>query len=391
MRYFVERFRRFCGFITGFVFFISGILKLLDPTGAGLVMDEYFDFLHIEFLGFASKVLGTVFALAEAFIGTALITGVWRRTTAAAAMGFQAFFTLLTVALVIFNPQMDCGCFGEAIHLSHMETLIKNLILCTLLAMAFIPFRGFGRPRRRKYVSFSIVGIAILMFTAYSWAYIPLVDFTDFKTGVKLAAAENESEEIYEAYFIYEKDGAQERFTLENLPDSTWTFISTETVLKDGATAPVVLSFTDNEGKYKDELATEGKVIIVSIYDTEKVDDHEWNRISKFTEEAAACGLKPMVLVAGEPSGAAAKELADIIYYSDYKSLITMNRSNSGATYFNDGTLICKWSYRSLPDSGKLGEIAHEKGLEQAIDKDTKGSLGFQGFLLYVFAVMLLL
>ncbi len=89
MKYIVERFRRFCGFITGFVFFASGILKLLDPVGAGLVMDEYFDFLHIGFIGFAAKPLGVFLALAETLIGTALITGVWRRTTAALAMGFR--------------------------------------------------------------------------------------------------------------------------------------------------------------------------------------------------------------------------------------------------------------------------------------------------------------
>ena len=122
MRYILLRLKRFCGFITGFVFFIGGILKLMDPAGTGLIMGEYMDFLHLKFLGFAAKPLGTAFALAETVIGTALITGVWRKTAGVAAMAFQGFFTLLTLALVIFNPQMDCGCFGEAIHLTHMQT-----------------------------------------------------------------------------------------------------------------------------------------------------------------------------------------------------------------------------------------------------------------------------
>ena len=47
--------KRFCGFVTGVVFFLGGIIKLMDPVGAGLVMKEYFDFLHLGFLGFASK------------------------------------------------------------------------------------------------------------------------------------------------------------------------------------------------------------------------------------------------------------------------------------------------------------------------------------------------
>ena len=114
MRYLLLRLKRFCGFITGLVFFIGGILKLMDPVGAGLVMGEYLDFMHMKFLGFAAKPLGLAFALAEAVIGTALITGVWRKATAYAAMALQGFFTFLTLALVIFNPEMDCGCFGEA-------------------------------------------------------------------------------------------------------------------------------------------------------------------------------------------------------------------------------------------------------------------------------------
>ena len=41
------RIKRFCGYAVGFVFFISGLLKLMDPVGAGLVMKEYFTFLHM--------------------------------------------------------------------------------------------------------------------------------------------------------------------------------------------------------------------------------------------------------------------------------------------------------------------------------------------------------
>ena len=64
MKYLVRKMRRFCGFIAGFIFYISGILKLIDPVGAGLVMDEYYSFLHLGFLGFSAKFMGTAFAFA---------------------------------------------------------------------------------------------------------------------------------------------------------------------------------------------------------------------------------------------------------------------------------------------------------------------------------------
>ena len=39
------RLRRLCAFIIGVVFVIAGIFKLLDPVGAGLVMEGYLRFL----------------------------------------------------------------------------------------------------------------------------------------------------------------------------------------------------------------------------------------------------------------------------------------------------------------------------------------------------------
>lgn len=400
MRFFVERFRRFCGFLTGFVFFISGIFKLLDPVGAGLVMNEYFTFLHLGFLSFSAKVAGTAFALAETVIGTALITGVWRKSTAIAAMTFQAFFTILTLILVIFNPEMDCGCFGEAIHLTHMQTFIKNLVLCALLAAAFIPFKGFGRPRPRKYVSFGIVTMAVIAFMIYSWIYIPMVDFTDYKPGTSLASGDTSAEDAYEARFIYEKEGVQESFDLDHLPDSTWTFVSTETVLKSGYKAPVTISFTDGDGQYADHLAAEGKVMIISVYDPD-MRNGKWERAARLVTDSRMAGITPLVLVAFMPEDTEGvmsglpEDTADILksclLHSDRKTLMTLNRSNCGATYFNDGTLIRKWAYNALPGTQKLEELSMTNGLEESIDKDTKGSLGFQGFLLYVFAVMLLL
>ena len=119
---FLLRLKRFCGIIAGIVFFLSGIVKLMDPVGAGLVMSEYYRFLHIDFMDFSAKFMGTAFAFAETIIGAAIITGVWRKIIAKCALGLQIFFTVLTLFLVIFNPEMDCGCFGEAIHLTHTQT-----------------------------------------------------------------------------------------------------------------------------------------------------------------------------------------------------------------------------------------------------------------------------
>lgn len=389
MNYYVTRLRRLCGFIAGFIFYISGILKLLDPVGAGLVMDEYFSFLHLGFLDFSSKILGTAIAFAETILGAALITGVWRKSTGIAALAMQGFFTLLTLLLVIFNPEMDCGCFGEAIHLTHMQTFLKNLGILVLLAGNFIPLKGLGRPKGRKFVSFGIVAASTLAFAVYSWMYIPLVDFTDYATTARLQAAEKypaDEEDMYEALFTYEKDGKQKTFDLEHLPDSTWTFVSTETVLKeDFADTAVPLSIYDDEGNYLDSLAAEGKVMVISVHDPD-IRQSRWEDLKAFAAEAEAAGFRTMILAADKGEGS-----SENTYRSDYKTLITLNRSNGGATYISDGYIIRKWARNALPDKEELMSIQLEPETETMIGHSSQSSLTFQAFLLYVFAVMLLL
>lgn len=390
MKYLLLRLKRFCGFLAGFVFFIAGIFKLLDPVGAGLVMKEYMDFLHLGFMTGVSKPAAAVLAFAETVVGTALVTGIWRKATAVAALVFQGFFTLLTLALLIFNPEMDCGCFGEAIHLTHLQTFLKNVVLLFLLAAFAFPFRYLGGPKKHKYASFAIVTVSVLLFAIYSWMYIPLVDYTDFKPAAALQAgsAFGVQEEVrYEAVFVYEKDGVTEEFTLGHLPDSTWSFVETKTILRDGfEDIDVSLSFYDSDGHYHDTLAVNGKVLVVSLYDVD-LRPAAWKKIKGFTDMAARTGFRTLILVSEMPEEA---DMEDV-YLCDRKTLATLNRSNGGVTYFSDGYLIRKWSAKARPDMEELQEIYSGDDTEVIIDADSKGRLAFQGFLLYVFAVMLLL
>lgn len=400
---FYNGFRRFCAFVVGVVFFISGLLKLMDPVGAGLVMDEYFRFLHIGFLSFAAKFAGTGMALAETFTGLALMTGVWRRFFAAVTLALMAFFTLLTAALAFFDPPMDCGCFGEAVHLTHFQTFVKNIILCVLSAIAFFPFGKLGRPKKRKYVSSGLVAVAVIAYAVYSLMYIPAVDFTDFRAGARLEASCDGPAQTYSASFIYEKDGVEERFGLENLPDSTWTFVRTETETVTGGDETVVqLPLSDASGEHYDELAASGNVIAVSVLRPRALSQKRWHSIASLVSQAHAEGFVPLVLVPENPDETSAwlgghigaedaAAIAGSVYFSDYKTLVTMNRSNGGATCFRDGYLIRKWAARNLPDLSQVRIANSANAAEIAASSSSRGHLLFQAWLLYAFAVILFL
>lgn len=389
--------RRLCSVILGLVYFIAGMLKLMDPVGAGLVVDEYLKFFHLGGLAFASKTLGVAMALLETFLGAALIAGIWRKFVAGVTSILTLAFTALTLILVIFNPEMDCGCFGEAVHLTHMQTFLKNVALCVLCAGAFLPVRDYGRTRKSKLVAFWLVAVTVLLFTFMSLVSVPLMDFTEFAPGASLTAdadAENidggislngENDTKQEYVVIYEKDGQEGAFTLDNLPDSTWTFVRVENVemsVPDYEQSVPFFYISDAEGNYYNELLSEGKVMVLSVYDVPGYKDAD--KAAQFLRDAEAAGFTA-VAVAREPLPALDA------FQSDYKKIITFNRSNGGATYLEDGEIICKWPAGRLPDSDELSKVASRNPMEQLVSRSSRRRIAFQGVVLYSLALLLIL
>ena len=383
-----HRLRRFCAILIGLVFLASGLLKLLDPVGTGLIVSEYFKFFHLGFLQGTAKGFGMFLSLLESITGAALISGVYRRLTAAVTSLLIVFFTIVTVILWIANPDMDCGCFGEAIHLTHWETLLKNLVLLALALLAFIPFQNFGVPRKGKKVAFVLAALSLVFALWYNARHLPMIDFTEFAPGTELfASLDNDYQEMDGKVptFIYERDGQRGSFTLDNLPDSTWTFVAVDTLTRSGmykSASKPVLSFRDAEGNYQDELAVLGKVMVFSVYDPAKAD---WDRIRSQAAEARACGATPLVLTA--PGEDAPQD----VYYADYKPLITLNRANGGAAYFNDGELISKWSPRDVPEGEDLKALLDREPVSASTDFIVGRRIRAQGFTVYLLALLLLL
>lgn len=338
-------FKRICVIILGLVLLVAGILKLMDPVGAGLVMDEYFNFFHLGFLKGASRIIASAFALIESVLGAALITGVWRKVIAIVSGSLMAFFTIITIILYIAQPAMDCGCFGEAVHLNHAQTLLKNLILDALWCLAFIPMGNLGQPQRIKYVSFSLAAVSLVLFLLYGALSIPLRDYTKFKPGAEL----------------------------DEQP----------------------LFFYDANYVYADSLVTEGDVMVISAYDTDKLKKEDADRLADFASLAEGQGCTVLFLLASTPEAVPEITLNPAllanIYFADRKELMTLNRSNCGVTYISDGQVIRKWAFRNLPDAEEFAAMQEKAPMDVLLARQNRTRALFQGFTLYLFAVLLLL
>ncbi len=331
----MHSFRRLFAIILGMTFLCSGFVKLIDPVGTGLIVSEYFNWMHLGFLKPASKILGLVLSLLETSVGLAVITGVWRKGIAVLAIVMTLFFTLISAVLVVFNPVMDCGCFGEFIHLTHMQTLVKNIFLCLTAAIAFLPVWDLGIPQPRKTVSFCIDMILVLAVAVYSWMNIPYFDFTAFKVSNVI---------------VPEDAGDQGDVT-------------------------VTLTLWDAYGEDVSDTVLDGDVVLVSVYHPEDIDDEDVSGIARFASSAFNEGYSVYVL---------STSLLDIpgveCFIGDYKSLVTLNRSNGGATLLSDGVIAGKTSKRHYFSSERLAGFLEEGPENYAIERSTERDLAFQIF-----------
>ena len=347
MKKFHLHLRRNAATLVGIVFLISGILKIWDPVGTMLIVTEYFKFLGMPGLIPAAKGVGIAVAFLECTVGIGLITGVLRKVSAIAAYSLMGIFTLLTLFLWIFDAPMDCGCFGQAFHLTHAQSFLKNVILLALCLFAFVPFREFGKAKTHRGVAASLAFASIIAATIYSNTHLPIVDFTAFNWGSQLFSSLDE--EAGEAEF---------------------------------RGAPI-LSFRDGSGAYCDDLAASDRVIVFSVYDPLEAD---WTRLEEQYRAAAATDALPLVLVTSTEDAQLPPDIQP--YICDYKTLITLNRSNGGGTYFYYGELIHKWAAQHFPSN--IAEDVADDPIALSTRHITRRRITAQGFCVALAAILML-
>lgn len=351
--------------VIGLVFFISGTLKIIDPVGVALIVEEYFKFMHLGFLAPASKLFAVGIPLAEMILGAGLLSGIMPRFFSLASAVAIGFFSLISVLLAIFNPAMNCGCFGEAIPLSHTQTLLKNIILAALWLLAFIPQREFPKSGKSKRIAFVAVSFLTAILTVRSNMALPAVDFTAFAPGADISTGEIYADSLASEY--------------------------------------PALGLRDSGGEYCDSLALDGRVMLISAYKAEKLSAKDWKDLADFVMAssfegftsilAVSCSPEQMQAILDKPEFGQETSyiLESCLYYADYKTLITLNRSNGGATYIYNGSIIEKWARRLLPSDTALRLARAEEPVELLMRRSTRSRLMLESVALYSIVALLLL
>ena len=120
-----------CRFIVALTFIFSGFVKAIDPLGTQYKINDYLQALGCEGIVPPIVTLGisVLLSAVEFYTGMMLLFAINRRVMSRVAVGFMVIMTIVTFWLWVANPITDCGCFGDAVHLTNGQTLLKNVVL----------------------------------------------------------------------------------------------------------------------------------------------------------------------------------------------------------------------------------------------------------------------
>ncbi|MBQ8241966.1 MAG: DoxX family protein, partial [Bacteroidaceae bacterium] len=313
----------------------------------------------------ASALLGML----EFCLGVYLFFGIRRIIAPRAVVAIMAVMTPLTFWLALDNPVSDCGCFGDAVVLSNWETFWKNVVL---LAMSVVVLKWRKRIFPLVTVRFdwliALYGfIYILSMTIYCYRELPVFDFRPYHVGADIQQGmeipEGEEPTEYETRFILQKDGVEKEFTLENYPDSTWTFVDSKTVVKKQGYEPPIHDFSmmnveDGEDITEQVLSDKNYTFLLVSHQLGLADDTQIDLINELYDYSLEYGYAFYCLTSSSDE--------DILKWKDNTgaeypfclmdniTLKTMIRSNPGLILLKEGKVIRKWSVNNLPNEYDL-------------------------------------
>lgn len=383
-----------CSFLLAIVLIFSGFTKAVDPVGGGIKIKEYLEAFGLTALtnGYLPDFLSVVESTMEFMVGFCLLLGIRRRLVSIFSLAIMLFMTALTLYIAVTNAVGDCGCFGDAVHLSNWATFYKNIVLLLFAIMVFANPLKVCKAMRRKnewmaslYALLAIVGVSV-----YSYHYLPIVDFRPYRIGQDINKAisipADAQAPVYETTFTLEKNGKKQEFKLENYPDSTWKFIDSKTTLVKEGYQPEIKDFylSDADGNdVTNQLLKEKNYTFWFVFPhLETADNGTLDAVEDIYDYCKHYGYKVYAFTAsGQKQIDDWTRMAGInmpFYQADDVVLNTMIRSNPGVFLMRHGKVLNKWSKNNLPDDEMLTDRIEKLSIANGSGENgIKGALKF--------------
>ena len=364
-------------YLVGLILIFSGVIKINDPVGTQIKLEEYFSLFSTDFTSIFeilipyALMISVFLCCLEIVIGVALIINYKMRLISKILLGLIVFFTFLTFYSAYFNKVTDCGCFGDAIKLTPWQSFYKDLILLSFsLIIYFLHSKlryqdGFFKIKifednvfKNGVIIFISVISLIISYTAIN--FLPFVDFRPYKVGNYIPDLMQPSEELKYSY-IMEKNGRNYEF--DNYPnDESFTFKEIKLLNPEAEPKISDYSLWNEDGDFTNESFLGNKLFIV-IHDVNKlgIDRRKINEFIiklKKLKSDINFWVEPIVLTSSDSKSLSSfldkNKISIKSIYGDATVLKTMIRSNPGFLLMRNGTVRGKWHFNKFPDPTEI-------------------------------------
>lgn len=355
--------------LVGALFIFSGLVKAIDPLGLAYKMQEFFEVWAAD--GYMPKLMDwlnnyavgfSIFMITlEVVLGIALLIGWQKKITSWLLFLLTLFFTFLT-AFVLFSGKIRaCGCFGDCIPLTPIQTFSKDIIL-TLLIIVILIGQKYIQPLVKSMTGTAIVLLSLLLvlyLQFYVQKHLPLKDCLPYKIGNNiLELRKTPKDATYDKFFysyFYTKGNEQKEFGMDKLPDSTWTFVkeaNKKLLEKGNGKVALINDFSLNTQSGNDTtdalLTTAGEYYLLFAKNAFPGDE-EWSATIAYLQTRDKS--KPLYVVTAQPKEAnqlynLGREPANVpILTCDYTAIKTAARSNPTLYLMKGPVVQNKWGW----------------------------------------------
>jgi len=357
---------QFSRLFVGVLFIISGLIKLNDPVGFSYKLAEYFSepVFNMPFLEPLALGLAIFLVILEVVLGVMLLVGYKSKLTIWALLLLIVFFTFLTFYSAYFDVVKDCGCFGDALHLTPWQSFSKDIVLLFFILILFIN-KKLAKPLFSNPVT-NIITYASVVLCIFMAVWVlnhnPIKDFRPYKVGTNIEKGmeipEGAPKSVVEMIFIYKVNGVDKEFAekdLGNIPAGATFVDRKDKVITEGYVPPIHdFTMVKDDSDYKDELLKEPKLLVFVTYDLTLSNPDGMKKLESLSKEAKTKGYKVIGMTA---SGA--DEIAKVkkqyrldvdFYFCDATALKTIERANPSIVVLQKGTVIQKVHYNDIKD-----------------------------------------
>lgn len=358
-----------CCVVVGLFFIFSGFVKVVDPWGTALKVNEYLSIYGMEWFEPASMIFSIWLCGAEMMMGLMLLFKVRTRLVSIFALVSMSFFTVLTFLSATWIPVEDCGCFGDALKLTPWETFLKNLITLPLVIIIWYRYRKdkvfvFKRVELMLTALFFSIAMGIGLYCYYT---LPLMDFLPYKVGANIydmiesqhdTGSEDMNEEEYVLVYRNRRTGKLREFSIDDKEwqnEERWEWVETRVDNEASHIHNLVSEFSilDATGDATHEILTrKGKVYLICVTSFEDLPRACAERLARVVQRAneegslAVCITPSLLRDETWQSFAGSEQVR--CYNIDATVLKTLLRAERGLVVLNDGVIEAKYNCRSI-------------------------------------------